>query len=497
MAQPPALVVQTSKPKRDLQLHRLGKRVRFQCVRCRKDKMTCMVATMGGDWAQKICEQCYGCLVHEQRKPTREAREEAREPARRNARKAAAIAKRQAQKARARMPGAYALLAFLRAADVRAKLVDGGWLSINDEKIQPVGHLPRPETFEWRKKVDEIVVGHVRDKFNVAVEDNAHFGKGFGVVPQWSKSGFSIMRDDVQLAFIHPTRTYISDGKVINAKVIHANFLIQGPHWKQVTDALHRAQPKLAGGWKHEQEAKAVRAAPRRTIDRLPDSLAPELIDACLEASRRIRLERQLAYDRAVVLECDVGELTLLPIAGTVTRLCMPFCLDKGPETLKGELILGDGDPLPLLIGEDIAYEDAITAWTCALLGFADATCVEFEPVKPTVRREATKPRWRPSPSMSRGHPSIRTLPRSPPWPSQLEPVGPWLGYSGSFVAGHRRRLHDGHTASDKARDRARQIGIILHPDETWVQAHTRGVPDDIEMRFLWHTPTELKLFHT
>ena len=40
--------------------------------------MTCMVATMGGDWAQKICEQCYGCLVHEQRKPTREAREEAR-----------------------------------------------------------------------------------------------------------------------------------------------------------------------------------------------------------------------------------------------------------------------------------------------------------------------------------------------------------------------------------------------------------------------------------
>jgi hypothetical protein len=78
--------------------------------------------------------------------------------------------------------------------------------------------------------VDKIVVERVRDKFNTVVEDNAHFGKGLGVVPQWSESGFSIMRDDVQLTFIHPTRTYISDGKVVHAKVIHANFLIPGPH---------------------------------------------------------------------------------------------------------------------------------------------------------------------------------------------------------------------------------------------------------------------------
>ena len=78
------------------------------------------------------------------------------------------------------------------------------------------------------------------------------------------------------------------------------------------------------------------RAAARRRIDRLPDDLAPELIDACLHASRRIRLERQVEYPRPVVLECDVGELTLLPVAGTENRLLMPFRVNNGTEILEG-----------------------------------------------------------------------------------------------------------------------------------------------------------------
>src|ERR1700683_1496698 len=88
-------------------------------------------------------------------------------------------------------------------------------------------------------------------------------------------------------------------------------------------------------------------AAARRRFDQLPKDLAPELIDACLEASRRIRLERQVAYERAVVLECDVGELTLLQITGLEGHLLVPFRLDKRTETLEGELVLGDRDPLP------------------------------------------------------------------------------------------------------------------------------------------------------
>jgi hypothetical protein len=59
-----------------------------------------------------------------------------------------------------------------------------------------------------------------------------------------------------------------------------------------------------------------------------------------------------VAYERPVVLECDLGELTLLPITGTEIRLLIPFRLNRGTETLKGELVLSDSDPLPLLVGE-------------------------------------------------------------------------------------------------------------------------------------------------
>ena len=163
------------------------------------------------------------------------------------------------------------------------------------------------------------------------------------------------MRGDVRLATIYATHAQIPD-----REVIHANFLMPGPHWQQVADLLHGAEAELLAEWKHEQEAKAAaetaaaaaearlkRAAVRRRIDHLPNDLSPELIEACLDASRRIRLERQVADERPVVLECDVGELTLLPIAETQTRLLMPFRLSRGRETLKGEFVLGGDDLLP------------------------------------------------------------------------------------------------------------------------------------------------------
>ena len=91
----------------------------------------------------------------------------------------------------------------------------------------------------------------------------------------------------------------------------------------------------------------------------------------------------------------------------------------------------------------------------------------------------------------------MRTLPRRSRWPRYLKPVGRWTRYSGSIVVAHVRRLPDGQTARDEAHDLARQVGIVLGPHETWVEAHIRGVPADIEMRFQWRAPTELKLFHT
>lgn len=43
----------------------------------------------------------------------------------------------------------------------------------------------------------------------------------------------------------------------------------------------------------------------------------------------------------------------------------------------------GDPDPLPLLIDRTVSHEDAIKAWTRALAGFTDATCIEIEAAAP------------------------------------------------------------------------------------------------------------------
>lgn len=488
MIQPPAVVVRTLKPVGGLELHRLSKRFSFQCVRCRRHKTNSLVATIGSDWAQTVCVHCYNTVVRVQREQTEKAEK-------------AALA----EKLKSRLPGIDSLLTFFRASGVDAELARDGSLRINGSQTKPLAWiLPSPNTIDWNNVIDEMTLKYVSDKFVEAVKDNARLGDGLRAFLRQPDKGFAIMRDDVRLAVIHPTRA-----QVLHREVIYANFLTAGPHWEQVADVLHDAEPELVAEWKHEQQAKTAataiaaadkterrRLAARRRIDRLPDDLAPELIDACMEASRRIRLERQVAYERPVVLECDIGELTLLPITGAETRLLLPFRLNKGMKTLKGELVLGDRDPLPLLIGEAVADKDAITAWAYALVGFADATCVEFEPVEPTPKREQARPRQPPS-SASRRPPSTRTMPRQWRWPRHLEPVGAWIRYRGSFVAGHRRRLNDDRTASDEARDRARQVGISLRRDETWVRPHTRGVPDGIEMRFLWHAPAQLKLSRT
>lgn len=311
------------------------------------------------------------------------------------------------------------------------------------------------------------------------------------------------MRGDERLAVIHPVSASISG----RHRLIYANFLAAGPHWRKFADALRRqasgghagargAGTKLAAGRKRQLKAAAAGSnAQLRRIDRLPDYLGPDLIRACHDASRRIRLERQLDYgDTPVVLESDAGDLTFLPITGRGSLLVVPFRLSSGTGTLDGELVLGNRDPLPVQVGRNVAEKDAASAWTCALLGFADATCIALDSAGQSVRREPARARLRPRSLAPRTRPSMQALPRRRRWPSYLEPVGHTAHYLNSLVAGHRRRLPNGRKASDEARDRARRIGIFLNSHETWVQSHVRGLPEGIEMRFLWHAPTELKL---
>jgi hypothetical protein len=408
------------------------------------------------------------------------------------------------QELRRQLPGLDSLLGFFRAAGVHVELGRGRWLWINGVQAEHLTHLPPPQTLEWNSIVSEIALKHLRSKFIGAIADNLRVGEGVRAVLVPRERGFAVMRGDVRLAVIHAARV-----QVPHREGMRANFLIPGEHWRLLGDVLRDTEGELVAEWKQQEQAEAaaeasdvgtkakLRRPAARRIDHLPDGLPSELTDACLDASRRIRLERQVAYDRPVLLKSEVGELTLLPIEKTGSRLLMPFRLTKGTETLAGELLISDRDPLPLLIAESVADEDAITAWTCALLGFADATCVELEQAGPATRRDPGIPQpWQPS-TVIRRSTSTRTLPRGQRWPSYFEPVGQWIRFSGSFVAGHRRRLRDGQTASDEAHDRAHQVGITLHPHETWVRPHARGIPDGIEMHFLWHPPVDLKLSGT
>lgn len=404
------------------------------------------------------------------------------------------------QELRRRLPGIDSLLVFFLNAGIPAHLVQGGRLRIGGRLTPPLDQiLPRAEKRDWDKVIDAVVMRYAGGKFVTAITDNARFGEGLRAFPRRSERGFAIMRGDVQLATLHATCARI------HHETIYANFLTPGIHWQQVADTLRSAEPELVAAWQREQQAGPVPApigtsdaqathTGTRRLDRLPEHLHPELISACHEASRRIRLERQVAYDRPVVLECDLGELMLLPVTGTRHQLLMPFQLTSSRQTLKGKIVLESQDPLPLLTSRDVTDQDAIAGWTCALLGIADATCIEIRHTSPVGRHEPPKPRPDSPGTAHQQRSSAPALPRKQYWPTHLQPIGHWARHSGSLVAGHRRRLNDGQAASTDARDRALRVGIALRPHETWVQPHTRGLPDDIEMRFAWQAPAELKL---
>jgi hypothetical protein len=59
-----------------------------------------------------------------------------------------------------------------------------------------------------------------------------------------------------------------------------------------------------------------------------------------------------------VTLERDIGEMTLLPIAGVGEPIVPPSRFAKGTNTPHGKLVLGDFEPLSLLTGEAAPDKD-------------------------------------------------------------------------------------------------------------------------------------------
>jgi len=492
---PPAEVVRSFKAVGSLQLHRLGKRVSFQCVTCRRRKKEDLIAITSQNWRLTVCRSCYVTLALQTR--TKKTGEPTRQPPRKAKRAVrqrgetpvrTPVVRQSPETVVRQSPGTENLLKFFRDASIDVQLDPSKQLWIDGGQVAPLASVPPPEKAEWINLVNEIAMKFVRDKFIKSVADNARFDEGLAVSLLPRENGVAIMRGDEQVALIHPAHTSIPQHPFI-----YANFLTAGPHWQRVATILQEVEAERTARFERDQKVEVTKSSAWQLIDQLPDDLSPELINACLDASRRIRLERQLDYgDTPVVLESDDSVLTLLPIAGTETRLFVPFRFIRGVTILSGELLLRNYDPLPVQISADVLFEDAIAAWTCALLGFADATCFALDSSEPTGRRDSPRPQRRSSPQGPHRRPTAPTMQSRSRWPDYLVPVGRTIHYVNSFVRGHRRRLPNGWTASDERRTDARRIGIILDAHETWVQAHARGMPEGAELHFIWHRPTEM-----
>lgn len=129
--------------------------------------------------------------------------------------------------------------------------------------------------------IDEVAVWYAGDKFIRAVEDNARFDESLRTVLRRHERGFAIMRGDARLAMIYATRALIP-----HREVIHANFLIPGPRWQQVSSLLHgaRAEPGYRGDTRAgvpggrgrttaRGKAAALRPLARRPRPRIPRRL--------------------------------------------------------------------------------------------------------------------------------------------------------------------------------------------------------------------------------
>jgi hypothetical protein len=197
---------------------------------------------------------------------------------------------------------------FFAAAGIAVKVNVAWHLFIRGQQVEGISHLPEaagPGSPAWRNVVDAIAWRYAHSEASRALEEHAILGAGHPAIPLPREKGYAIMRGREQVAVIRAT-----NAEIPGQHLIYGNFLTAGSQWQEVARVLRRAGIDVPAG-------SASSPAQLRRIGHLPEYLGRDLIDACLQASYRIRNERQQAYDRPVVLESSTGELTLHPIGGT------------------------------------------------------------------------------------------------------------------------------------------------------------------------------------
>jgi hypothetical protein len=352
-------------------------------------------------------------------------------------------------------------------------------------------------------EIDKFVAKHLAKRFVDSVTTNA--------APLWpgarayytkSDHGFVLAWPEAEVGFvlICPTHARVFQG----GPTLRANYLSPGAHWEQLKHAIDGNEAKQREGptdvrSRPRAALRTLIRVPLRVLVAIPEEAPRATARFLVEASRRLRLERQMVYGAAVVLEADFGRVRFDPIEGPATDLIAPFELSCEAGTVEGGIALsGECDPLQIELYRD-DVEDDMFVWSTALCGYADLTTWDLLAAarngRPTTGRRTAnttrtgvrgdaRSRDSARPGAKRRLPRARSEEKS--WPPYLKPLGHTALNLASFVAGHRRLLAPGWTPSVEAIERASLVGIKLGPDETWVRPHVRGTQTGDELRFAW-----------
>jgi hypothetical protein len=173
------------------------------------------------------------------------------------------------------------------------------------------------------------------------------------------------------VAIISATRTTFK-----SHRSVHGNFLLDGEHWATVRALLPQ---RIAKRSQTDVPAPAPERRVRRVLTELPASVSDADRAVAVAASGRIRSERALDFGQPVVLRLPNSSVRFLPIAEHAPVAEVTFLYRAGGRTLLGALRLkSPHDPLALVVADDHSDEEFIVeAWTTALLGYAELTCVQ------------------------------------------------------------------------------------------------------------------------
>jgi hypothetical protein len=158
-----------------------------------------------------------------------------------------------------------------------------------------------------------------------------------------------------------------------------ANFLMDGPHWEEFRRRFEKALKRPPEPEVQEPKPSPIIRRPERPrtppppsmtlILGVPDDISFDLAEAALEASRRIREERQLVFEHEILLHYRDGDLKLRPLRGSADDLRAPFAYTRinGVRNVRGVIALsGAEDPLAVRLDSDSAGPLTGVIWACA-----------------------------------------------------------------------------------------------------------------------------------